>query len=68
MGAGTVEQVGSVLDAVESVADDREDVVGASDGEVADAALEVGTPIRPRYLVEGVGSELSAPPVSRRRT
>ena len=41
MGEKTVEQVGSVLDAFESVLHDGLEVVDASDGEVADAAFEV---------------------------
>jgi L-rhamnose mutarotase len=41
---GAVDQVGPVLDALELVAGDRQELVDAVDGEVADAAFEV----RPR--------------------
>jgi hypothetical protein len=38
----TVEEVGPVLDALESAADDRGEVVNAGDGEVAQAVFDVG--------------------------
>ncbi|MEU4779705.1 hypothetical protein [Micromonospora sp. NPDC023633] len=41
MGEESVEQVGPVLDALESVLDDRLEMIDAANGEVADAAFEV---------------------------
>jgi hypothetical protein len=41
VGEEAVDQVGAVLDLLESVLDDREELVDAADDEVADAALEV---------------------------
>ena len=42
MGEEAGQEFGSVLDAFESVADDRGEVVGVGDGEVAQAAFDVG--------------------------
>lgn len=57
MGQEAVEQVGAVLDALESVADDRQEVVDAADGEVADAAFEVGSHLLGGVEVGGVGGQ-----------
>src|SRR6266542_3451806 len=41
VGEEAVDQIGSVLDALEPVLDDRQELVDAADGEVTDAAFEV---------------------------
>ena len=57
LGEEAVEEVGSVLDAFEPVADDGGEVINAGDGEVAQAAFDVGPDAFGRVEVRSVGGE-----------
>jgi hypothetical protein len=61
-GEESVDEDGPVLDALEPVAGDRQEMVDAVDGEVADAAFEVRPHDAGGHLPARAGSRSAPPP------